>query len=375
MTAQPESHSATKTGAAATVSETLGSDPIVRVSAVILCVIAVTAALDIGQVIFAPVCLSIVVGTIFAPPVERLSRLGVPGWLSAGGMVLLFIVFILTAGAAFVVPLSDWLDRLPLIWSRLQAQLISWQGFFSSVASLQEDLRNAVGQKGGMQVSVEDNSAVESVFYFAPAFVAQVILFLASFYFFLLTGPHLRRAALQLSSDGEGRRSIVTAFRTIETRLSTYLISISLINAGLGAAVALSMWLLGVPSPLLWGMMACVLNYVVYLGPAIMVLLMSAVGLATGNTPLAILTPPLTYLALNLIEAQFVTPTVLGRTMTLNPFLVFLAIAFWIWLWGPIGGFVAVPLLLVVGTVLEIMNDPAHASQSVVAHSDTVSKS
>lgn len=375
MTAQADRDATAGEGAVTTVTETLRSDPIVRISVVILCAIALTAALDIGQVIFAPVCLSIVVGTIFVPPVERLSRLGVPDWLSAGGMVLLFIVFILTAGAAFIVPLSDWLDRLPLIWSRLQAQLISWQGFFSSVASLQEDLRNAVGQNGGMQVSVEDNSAVESVFYFAPAFMAQVILFLASLYFFLLTGPHLRRAALQLSSDGEGRRCILTAFRTIESRLSTYLISISLINAGLGAAVALVMWLLGVPSPLLWGMMAGVLNYVVYIGPALMVLMMCAVGLATGNTPLAILTPPLVYLALNLIEAQFVTPTVLGRTMTLNPFLVFLAIAFWIWLWGPVGGFVAVPLLLVVGTVLEIVNDPTDAALPVSSRPVTGFKS
>ncbi|TYC78033.1 AI-2E family transporter [Stappia sp. BW2] len=365
MTAQADRAVATAEGAVATVTETLRADPIVRVSMVIMCAIAVTAALDIGQVIFAPVCLSVVVGTIFAPTVERLSRLGVPGWVSAGGMVLVFIFLILTAGAAFVVPLSDWLDRLPLIWARLQAQLTSWQGFFSSVASLQEDLRNAMGQNGGMQVSVEDNSAVESVFYFAPAFVAQVILFLASLYFFLLTGPHLRRAALQLSSNGEGRRCIVSAFRTIEARLSTYLVSISLINIGLGVAVSSTMWFLGVPSPLLWGMLAGVLNYVVYLGPAIMVLVMAGVGLATGNTPLAILTPPLAYLALNLIEAQFVTPTVLGRTMTLNPFLVFLAIAFWIWLWGPIGGFVAVPLLLVVGTLLEIVSQPSEASQPV----------
>jgi predicted PurR-regulated permease PerM len=370
MTAQADRAAATAEGAVATVTETLRSDPIVRVSVVIMCAIAVTAALDIGQVIFAPVCLSVVVGTIFAPTVERLSRLGVPGWVSAGGMVLVFIFLILTAGAAFVVPLSDWLDRLPLIWARLQAQLTSWQGFFSSVASLQEDLRNAMGQNGGMQVSVEDNSAVESVFYFAPAFVAQVILFLASLYFFLLTGPHLRRAALQLSSNGEGRRCIVSAFRTIEARLSTYLVSISLINIGLGVAVSSTMWFLGVPSPLLWGMLAGVLNYVVYLGPAIMVLVMAGVGLATGNTPLAILTPPLAYLALNLIEAQFVTPTVLGRTMTLNPFLVFLAIAFWIWLWGPIGGFVAVPLLLVVGTLLEIVSQPSDASQPVSSDTD-----
>ena len=363
MTAQPDRPAVTGLVPPVTVGEAVRSDPVVRYSAAILCGIVVIASLDLAQVFFAPVFLSVVVGTIFGLPMERLSRLGVPSWLSAGGMVLVFIALILTAGAAFVVPLSDWLDRLPLIWSRLQAQLVSWQGFFSSVASLQEDLRSAMGQKGGMQVSVDDNSAVESVFYFAPAFMAQVVLFLASLYFFLLTRPHLRRAALQLSPDSEGRRCIVTAFRTIEARLSTYLISISVINAGLGVAVALTMWLLDVPSPLLWGMLAGVLNYVVYLGPAIMVLVMGGIGLATGYTAVEILTPPLAYLVLNLIEAQFVTPTVLGRTMTLNPFAVFLAIAFWIWLWGPIGGFIAVPLLLVVVSVLEIINNTAQSEE------------
>lgn len=115
------------------------------------------------------------------------------------------------------------------------------------------------------------------------------------------------------------------------------------------------MWALGVPSPPLWGMLAGLLNYVIYVGPAVMVVLMTCVGLAIGDTPLAIATPPLVYLALNLTEAQFITPTVLGRTMTLNPFVVFLAIAFWIWLWGPVGGFVAVPILLVVATMIEIV--------------------
>lgn len=357
MTVQPEPSKRNETPQPLPLPRVFTLDPVARTALLILCVIAVIAALDIGQVFFAPVCLSIVVGMIFGPLSERLAGTGVPSWLSAGAMVLLFVAFILTAGAAFVVPLSDWLDRLPLIWSRLQAQLNSWQGFFTSLASLQEDLRNAMGQTGGMEVSVEENSAVETVFYFAPGFMAQVVLFLASLYFFLLTRPHLRLSALRLADDRESRRCILTAFQTVEVRLSTYLVSISVINLGLGTAVALTMWLLGVPSPLLWGMLAGVLNYIVYLGPAIMVLVMSAIGLATGHTAVEIVTPPLAYLTLNLIEAQFVTPTVIGRTMTLNPFVVFLAIAFWIWLWGPIGGFVAVPLLLVTYSIIEIWKD------------------
>lgn len=336
---------------------TLSSDPVVRISLVILCAIVLTAALDYAQVVFAPVCLSIVVGSIFGPASDRLERMRIPSWLSAAGMVVLFVLLIFSAGAAFFVPLSDWLDKLPLIWSQLQSQLISWQGFFSSVGDLQKELRGVMGQSGSMQVSVDDTSAVESVFYFAPAFVAQVILFLASLYFYILTRPHLRQSVLRLSSDSHNRRSIYTAFKTIEERLTTYLFSITLINLTLGLAVSLAMWLLGVPSPLLWGMLAGVLNYVVYVGPAMMVFTMTGVGLAVGDTALEILTPPLAYLFLNMIEAQFVTPTVLGRAMTLNPFVVFLTIAFWIWLWGPVGGFIAVPMLLVAASIIEIVSD------------------
>ncbi|TYC51327.1 AI-2E family transporter [Rhodobacterales bacterium] len=335
-------------------------DPVTRAAVCAIAIVVVIAGLDFAQVIFAPVILSIVVGSIFGPAANRLDRMGVPSWLSAAGMVFIFVLLILTAGAGFIVPLSDWLDKLPFIWSQLQSQLTSWQGFFSSVSDLQNEIRGAMGETGGMQVSVDDSSAVETVFYFAPTFMAQIILFLATLYFFIQIRPRLLQSALSLSDDTANRRSIRTAFKTIEERLSTYLFSITLINMCLGSAVALVMWLLGIPSPLLWGMLAFVLNYVVYIGPAVMVFLMTGVGLAIGDTAIEILTPPAAYLFLNMLEAQFVTPTVLGRAMTLNPFVVFLTISFWIWLWGPVGGFVAVPLLLVVYSIHEIFSDKGH---------------
>ncbi len=117
-------------------------------------------------------------------------------------------------------------------------------------------------------------------------------------------------------------------------------------------AVSIAMWLIGVPSPLLWGMMAGALNYIIYIGPFAMFLILLAVGLASFTAPAAILAPAMAYLLLNLTEAQFVTPMTLGKRLTLNPFVVFLALAFWLWIWGPVGGFVAVPALLVVYAVV-----------------------
>ncbi|WP_299815824.1 AI-2E family transporter [uncultured Roseibium sp.] len=359
MTRQIEIPESIQTGPGEKPVSVWSADPAVRISLLILCGLALTAALDFAQVILAPICLSLIVGTLFGPAADRLSRIGVPSWMSAIAMVVLFVALILTTGAAFVVPLSDWMDKLPLIWSQLQSQLTSWQGFFASVASLQNELQNAMGQSGNMQVSVDDTSAVESVFYFAPTFVAQIILFLASLYFVILTRPHFRETLMRMCDDHHQRRNVATAIQAIETRLSTYLVFITFINVGLGASVALVMWALGVPSPLLWGMLAGMLNYIVYIGPAVMVAVLIGVGLATGNTLFAIMTPPAAYLVLNLIEAQFVTPMVLGRTMTLNPFVVFLTIAFWIWLWGPAGGFVAVPLLLIAYSIFETVEHQA----------------
>jgi predicted PurR-regulated permease PerM len=112
------------------------------------------------------------------------------------------------------------------------------------------------------------------------------------------------------------------------------------------------MWAIGMPSPILWGALATVLNYVTYVGQAAMVVVLVSVGLGTQADLVRILLPVACYLAISFSEGQIITPQVLGRTMTLNPFLIFLAITFWLWTWGPIGGPIAVPSLLIVQSIL-----------------------
>lgn len=318
------------------------------ISMILVGVVAAVVVLEYGQMILAPIGLAVVVGLMFGPLADRIERFGIPPWISGGAVILAFVFLIALALTGFAVPLSDWLDKLPSIWQRLQSGLTSWRGVIASVGGLQEQLRDALGQSAAMKVDVEDGSAVESVATLAPAIVAQVLLFLAGLYFFIATRASIRLSILSMCFSRRLRWRVAHAFRDIEMLVSRYLLSITAVNFGLGVAVALAMWACGVPSPLLWGMLAGVLNYVIYIGPAIMAFILFGVGLATYDTMSAALVPPFVYLVLNLIEAQFVTPHVVGRTMTLNPFVVFLAIAFWIWLWGPLGGFIAVPWLLVV---------------------------
>jgi predicted PurR-regulated permease PerM len=127
---------------------------------------------------------------------------------------------------------------------------------------------------------------------------------------------------------------------------------VTVINLCVGTAVSLAMWALGMPSPLLWGALAAVVNYVPYIGQAVMVVVLTSVGLGTQTELTHILLPVGCYLLISFTEGQIVTPQVLGRTMTLNPFLIFLSITLWLWAWGPVGGLVAVPSLLIIQSVL-----------------------
>jgi predicted PurR-regulated permease PerM len=141
-------------------------------------------------------------------------------------------------------------------------------------------------------------------------------------------------------------------FRDVEQKVSRFLLSITFINACVGCAVSLAMWAIGMPSPILWGALAAVLNYIPYVGQGVMVLVLLAVGLGTQTGLTNILLPVACYVAINFVEGQIVTPHFIGRTMTLNPFIIFLSITFWLWAWGPVGGLVAVPTLLIAQSVL-----------------------
>ena len=322
-----------------------------RVATIFLGVVALVAALHFAKMILAPVALAIVLSLMLGPPATWLEQRGIPVAISAAAIVFGFVALIVASVLAFAVPLSSWIDQLPAIWARLQSELRDWQGLFSAISSAQEQLREAMGRDTAMTVTVDDGAAMTEAAIIAPAILAQIITFLASMYFFLATRDRFRAAVLSMCISRRLRWRVARVFRDAERYVSSYLVSITLINLGLGALLSLLLWVAGVPSPLLWGVLATVLNYVIYVGPALMAVLLFLVGLATFQGA-EILLPPAIFLGLNLIESQFVTPHVIGRNLTLNPFVVFLSIVFWLWLWGLIGGIIAVPMLLILYAIL-----------------------
>ena len=326
-----------------------------RIAIVFVGFLALLFALQVGQVFLAPVTLAIVIGLMFGPVADRVERFGVPPALSAGVVVLTFMGIIAGGVALFAAPLSEWVARGPLIWNKLQLQLANLQGPLQALSAFQEQISSIFGSTNAMAVTVEDGGQMIGVAMLAPAILAQVLIFLASLYFFVATRDHIRVSVLSLCVSRRMRWRTAHVFRDVEQKVSRFLLSITFINGCVGCAVALAMWAIGMPSPILWGAMAAVLNYIPYVGQGVMVLVLLAVGLGTQTGLENILLPVGCYVAINFVEGQIVTPHFIGRTMTLNPFIIFLSITFWLWAWGPVGGLVAVPTLLIATSVLDNM--------------------
>jgi predicted PurR-regulated permease PerM len=322
-----------------------------QASMILVGIIAFIFALQAGEYILSPIALGIVIGLMLGPVALRLEQRGLPSGLSAFIVVALFIAILVAFALIIAAPLSVWSGRIPQIWEQLQGQLSQLKQPIEAIRTAREELRGIVGAPG-VTVSVDDGSPVESVATLAPAVIAQILIFLASLYFFIATRDNTRTAILRLCLSRRLRWRTAHIFRDVETFVSRYLLSITVINVSEGVAVGAGLYLVGVQDAMLWGALAAVANFIIFLGPLSMTILLFGVGLTEFETLGGALVPPLVYQSINLVEQQFVTPMVIGRTMTLNPFVVVLALIFWIWLWGPLGGFIAIPALLIVYAVV-----------------------
>lgn len=323
-----------------------------RLAIVAVGCIVLLVAVQSAQVILAPVALAVVIGLMFGPVADWLEARGTPAALSAGIVVLLLIAVIVTALVLFSVPLAEWVARGPMIWEKLRGELMNWREPLQWLMALQDQVTQVFAGNAAMTVSVEGGGGLTSLAMLAPAIGAQILIFLASLYFYLATREHIRVSVLSLCVSRRMRWRTAHVFSDVEQKVSRFLLSVTIINLCVGTAVTLVMWAIGMPSPLLWGAMAAVLNYIPYVGQAVMAVVLLSVGLGTQTGLGPILLPVGCYLFINFCEGQVITPQFLGRTMTLNPFLIFLSITFWLWAWGPVGGLIAVPSLLILQSLL-----------------------
>ena len=317
------------------------------VSTLVIGALATIAALYFGRSILLPVTAALLVGITLAPAVRFGSRLNVPQPVSAVVVVSLVVVVIALVATFFAAPLTGWIARAPEIGAAVKEKLHA----LDYPLMVFRDLRHALmpGAPSGPTVSVEANPAemvAAALMTITPA-ISQFVLFFGTLVFFLATNATLRRKLVVVFVTREGRLRMIRIWNDIEENLVEYVGLVTLINLALGVVTAVMLYLVGFPNPVTFGLLTMVLNYVPYIGPAIIALVLFCVGVvAMPSLAYAALAPAL-FVAVATAEGHFITPSIVGRRLTMSPFLVFLALAFWTWLWGPIGAFLAVPLLIV----------------------------
>jgi len=188
--------------------------------------------------------------------------------------------------------------------------------------------------------------AMSAIAILTPA-ATQSMLFIVSLIFFLIGQMQLRNGLVSMLPTRVAKLRCLKIIKDVEHNISKQLATVTVINFCVGMIVMVGAWLIDLPNPLIFGLLAAILNYIPYIGPTIMIAILFAVGLVAFPSLAHALVAPLGFLTLAIIEGQFVTPVVVGRRLTINPLTIFLAIAFWAWLWGPFGAFLAVPLCIV----------------------------
>jgi len=302
------------------------------------------AAIELGRTILLPVVSGVVIGLMLGPISAFATRYRVPEWVSATLLVGAFIGLSSLAITLLSAPVVEWIGKAPDVGHAISGKL---HVFDRPLAALR-DVRNALLPKAGsdaLQIDLGPMLVAPALTVATPA-LGELVVFVGTLFFFLLGRNELRRYLIQAFEDRDARLRTLRILNDVERELTSYLTVVSVINIVVGCGTALIAYVAGLPNVLMWAILAFVLNYVPYIGPLVMTLILFAVGVLTFSHIGEALVAPACFLAMTTLEGHFITPSIMGRRLTINPLNVFLALAFWTWAWGPIGAFLAMPLLI-----------------------------
>jgi predicted PurR-regulated permease PerM len=323
----------------------------------LLSVLATFYTLYFASDIVLPFVLAGVLNLLLSGPMRFLHhRLHIPKPLAALFLILALFGVVGGIGAAISVPATGWISKAPQSLPALQAKLAFLHGPIKAMqdgmTKLQALIDHAntgpqqqvvqVQQAGGGLTSVGSSLLIGT-----RAFLGQIFTMLLMLFFLLYEGDSLLRRFIEIMPTWADKRRTVQIATEIEHNVSLYLATITGMNLLVGTANFVQCWLLGVPNPLLWGVLAFLLNYIPILGPLTGVVIYFFVALFSFNSILHALVPPAIYFGIHLMEGETITPLLLARRFTLNPVLVMASLMFWDWLWGIPGAFLSVPLLAV----------------------------
>jgi predicted PurR-regulated permease PerM len=317
-----------------------------------LLLLACFYTLYLAEGFFAPLVLAVVFNFFLSPFVRVLGRVWIPVPAAAGIVMLGCLSVMGFLIYEFSGPVSEWVERAPRVAANISAEFQKLKKPVEKVTQATEQV-SKMAQVGASdqgkkpaEVELKRPGIFDGLFSKTRDAVLEVVVFAVMLYFLLSSGDLFLRKLIHVLPRLEDKKRAVLIMRQIEDHISNYLLTVAMINACLGAAGGLVFWALGMPNAALWGALAFLLNFIPYLGALAEIVIVGLVAAATFPHLSHALLVPASYLALATVEANLFTPYVMGRRMTLNPVVIFVAVTFWGFLWGILGVFLAVPVLV-----------------------------
>jgi len=314
--------------------------------------------LYVARAVFLPIILALLLSFLLVPLVKGLTRLHLPASLSAA-VVLLATLGLVGYGTSWLfAPAASWMQQLPHGLRQIEGKMEIVKESVEKVNKAREQVKKFTqGERSTARpvvgVEVKRTNLLEVVFNQTLDVVASVALTVILLYFLLASGDLFLLKLVRVLPSLTDKKVAVSIVHQVEHDISRYLLTITMINAGLGVAVGSAMFLLGMPNPVLWGVMAGSLNFIPYLGAITSATILTLVALLTFEEVGRAVVVPLVFVVLTSLEGLIVTPTVVGRRLSLNPVAIFIWLIFWGWLWGIAGTLLAVPLLAVLKIVCD----------------------
>jgi predicted PurR-regulated permease PerM len=322
----------------------------VRTSLLILATLAVFAIAYVAHALLMPVVLALSFAMLLSPPVEFMRRHGIPGVVASALVMLLLAGGIAALVNTTMEPAREWVERMPRMLSDVDRKVRPLRRFAVKI----DEVAAQAGRVTGVPAAAPKPAPAPSptgLLWKTPAVIIPVagVFFLT--FFFLSSGPSLLLRVAESRRSTSSARRLITVAEHVRRQIARYLATIAIINVGLGIATAALAWAFELPTPLLWGVMAGLFNFIPYAGSATTLVVLTIVAIVTHDTLAPAVGVAASFLALATLEGQVVQPLALGRRLALSPLIVFLGLWLWGWLWGVAGMFLATPILLTVKAI------------------------
>jgi predicted PurR-regulated permease PerM len=336
--------------------------------------LALVYALYFARDFFLPVVLAFLLAMMLTPIVRLGRKHGVPAYLSATLLVFLSVIVVGGIGYFMSGPVIALINDAPALGLRLSERLAELRRPLDRVLIIfrqVDQVADGAREPGVQKVVVAQAGIIsQAAGNLLSAGTTIALTFVLSL-FLLASGTLFYEKIVQSFARMSEKKRALRVVYDVEREISHYLLTITLINAGLGLAVGFGMWAIGMPTPLVWGVLAMLLNFLPYIGAVTTIVLVAAMSLVTFESLSYAMLAPAFVIICNVIEGQLITPLVIGRRLEINAVAIFIAVAFWSWLWGFVGALIAVPILVIIKVFCDHFDGLRHVGNFLAAQQTT----